>query len=404
MKLHLLLSGVVMVTNTLVAASLPVITIQPQSQTVAQGGDATLSVIASGATSYQWRFNGADISGATNSTLQITNAQAANGYYMVVVKNDTGWVPSQLVYLSINFSLGGTVPFSNFGNSRAQARYYYYPSQCNSSLFDPITNAAAQVVAGPELDQMLPVGTTKQVTNGYFVPNIGNRGVPTVTLGQAVYYRVDITYTNCSPSPYTQRSTVLKLVASSPISTTSNLYFPGYLEWPEPIVMSVAASNLVRIPGEMLMLTNEYIACTDLGVPTVQWRKDGKNLLGATNFIGSGTCGYWKTILTITNLQAADVGVYDVAVFGSNWFIGQKTSLNIQLVDGQGVFQSLRLSGSNFVCDLVGAPTRNYAIEWSTNLFDWSNLSTLSNITGTVTFSNLLDTASAKFFRARLLQ
>jgi hypothetical protein len=73
-------------------------------------------------------------------------------------------------------------------------------------------------------------------------------------------------------------------------------------------------------------------------------------------------------------------------------------------VDGQGVFQSLRLSSSNFVCDLVGAPTRNYAIEWSTNLFDWSNLSTLSNITGTVTFSNLLDIASAKFFRARLLQ
>jgi hypothetical protein len=402
MKLHLLLSGVVMVTNTLVAASLPVITMQPQNQTVAPGGNATLNVIATGAASYQWRFNGADISGATNSTLQITNAQAANGYYMVVVKNDTGWIPSQLVYLSINFDIGGTVPFSNSGNASAQAYYQY------NCFYSPITNGTAKVVAGPELDQMLPVGTSKSVANGYFSPSVGNRTVPTVAPGQTVCYRVNVTHTNsCNAIAYTQQSTVRKLVAGGggyPVPSSTNLYFPIWLEWADPIFIGSTSTNQVRILGETFSLTNGYIACTDLGPPTVQWRKDGKALLGATNFTGSGTCGYWKTILTITNLQAADVGVYDVAVFGSNWFIGQKTSLNIQLVDGQGVFQSLRLSSSNFVCDLVGAPTRNYAIEWSTNLFDWSNLSTLSNITGTVTFSNLLDIASAKFFRARLLQ
>jgi hypothetical protein len=102
-------------------------------------------------------------------------------------------------------------------------------------------------------------------------------------------------------------------------------------------------------------------------------------------------------------MQTSDAGVYDVAVLGNNWCIGPKMIVSIQLVNGQGVFQSPRSSGSNFVCDLEGAPSRNYAIEWSTNLFDWSNLLTLSNITGTVTFSNSLNTASTKFFRARLL-
>jgi hypothetical protein len=224
MKLHLLLYGVVMVTNMLLAGSLPFITTQPQSQTVAQGGDATLSVIASGATSYQWRFNGADISGATNSTLLITNAQAANGYYMVMVKNDAGWVPSQLVYLSINFDTGGTGPFSNSGNASAPAYYQY------NCYYSPITNGTAKVVAGPELDQMLPVGTSKSVANGYFSPSVGNRTVPTVAPGQMVYYRVDVTYTNsCNGIAYTQQSTVLKLVAGGggyPVPSSTNLYFP----------------------------------------------------------------------------------------------------------------------------------------------------------------------------------
>jgi Immunoglobulin domain len=242
MKLHLLLSGVVMVTNTLVAASLPVITMQPQNQTVAPGGNATLNVIATGAASYQWRFNGADISGATNSTLQITNAQAANGYYMVVVKNDTGWIPSQLVYLSINFDIGGTVPFSNSGNASAQAYYQY------NCFYSPITNGTAKVVAGPELDQMLPVGTSKSVANGYFSPSVGNRTVPTVAPGQTVCYRVNVTHTNsCNAIAYTQQSTVRKLVAGGggyPVPSSTNLYFPIWLEWPDPIF--IGSTSTIR--------------------------------------------------------------------------------------------------------------------------------------------------------------
>jgi hypothetical protein len=402
MKLHFLLLGVVIVTNTLLAASLPVITTQPQNQTVAQGGNTTLSVVATSAISYQWRFNGIDIQGATNSSLQITNAQTTNGYYMVVAKNDTGWVPSQLVYLSINFNTGGTVPFSNSGNAHAQANYPW--GLCNIYSLTPITNGTAQVIAGPELDQMLPVGTTKQVNNGYFSPNLGDRTVPTVAPRQTVYYRVDVTYTNCNPSPYTQQSTVLKLVAGLPVPSTTNLYFPGWIEWPnDPVSSPFSPTNQIRILGESFSITNYLFGDNDLGIPTFQWRKDGTNITNPQSFVGGPETSYANAVLTITNAQASDVGVYDVAVFGNNWFIGAKTSVSVQLVNGQGVFQSPRLSNSNFVCDLVGAPTRNYAIESSTNLYSWSSLLTLSNITGTVTFSNSLDTASYKFFRARLL-
>src|SRR5690348_17516170 len=82
-------------------AILPVITLQPTNQNVSPGGTATFSVTATNATSFQWRYNGSDIPNATNATLQVTGAQTNNtGYYNVIAKNDTGWVPSGLAYLS----------------------------------------------------------------------------------------------------------------------------------------------------------------------------------------------------------------------------------------------------------------------------------------------------------------
>ena len=91
-----------------------------------------------------------------------------------------------------------------------------------------------------------------------------------------------------------------------------------------------------------------------------------------------------------------------VVVLGNNWFIGPKTVLSIQITNGCGVFQSPRFPGTNFVCDLLGAAGRNYAIQWSTNLFDWKNFTTLSNFTGTITFTNTPALGGAQFYRARL--
>src|SRR5207253_468436 len=53
----------------------PAITLQPQGQTVVQGDTATFSVAATGTgpLSYQWRFNDADIGGATGATLPLAN-------------------------------------------------------------------------------------------------------------------------------------------------------------------------------------------------------------------------------------------------------------------------------------------------------------------------------------------
>lgn len=75
----------------------------PQSQTAVLGATVTFSVNAtgSGPLSYQWKKNGADIAGATGSTLTLTNVQYADaaGYSVVVSNNgtpttsNTAWLP-----------------------------------------------------------------------------------------------------------------------------------------------------------------------------------------------------------------------------------------------------------------------------------------------------------------------
>ena len=79
--------------------SIPVITTQPQSLTVTNGDAASFTVVASGspAPTYQWRKNGAALSGATLAAYSITAATTNDaGGYDVVVSNSSGSVTSSL--------------------------------------------------------------------------------------------------------------------------------------------------------------------------------------------------------------------------------------------------------------------------------------------------------------------
>jgi N-acetylneuraminic acid mutarotase len=80
----------------------PTISTNPVSETAAPGGSAVLSVNANGGNlSYQWQFNGANISGANGASLTISNLSSANiGDYTVIVANVTGSITSKTVTLA----------------------------------------------------------------------------------------------------------------------------------------------------------------------------------------------------------------------------------------------------------------------------------------------------------------
>lgn len=82
----------------------PTISAEPVSQTVPAGTNVTFSVTAGGTAplAYQWRFNSVDLLAKTNSSLTLTNVQAANvGDYAAVVSNAAGMITSAAATLTV---------------------------------------------------------------------------------------------------------------------------------------------------------------------------------------------------------------------------------------------------------------------------------------------------------------
>jgi len=404
-----------------VAQTVPVITSSPTNVTVYPGNTATFMVAATGATGYQWLFDGTNIAGATSATLQITNAQSTNcGYYLAVVKNSTGWTPSQMAYLTLDYTYGGsqptacgTLPLSNTNDT------YFAGDVDVSTLFGPEfpTNGTVQILAGPELDQMQPVGElvpyrsfdpNNRFYNGYY--NAPNQSDSAILPGQTIYYGVVVNFTNAG-DPIVFPSTIMNLAAGtngSPAPSSYGLKFPGWFvsEGVEPVFFTPGpATNQLRVSGETCSITNTYFGYTDYGTPTTQWRKNGQAIPGATNntAVMDGFSATGPSVLALTNLQASDAGIYDLIIYGNEWVVSPKITLSVQTTDGQGMFQKPTFAGTNFVCNLAGAAGRNYQVQWSTNLTSWNNLVTLSNLTGTVTFTNPASATGAQFYRTVLV-
>jgi hypothetical protein len=85
----------------------PMITIQPVSQTLVASTTAMLSVTATGTAPlrYQWRVNGANLPGATNSLLGISNVQGTEaGDYSVLAYNEAGSTVSSNATVSVIYA------------------------------------------------------------------------------------------------------------------------------------------------------------------------------------------------------------------------------------------------------------------------------------------------------------
>lgn len=89
-----------------VSTNLPAtINAQPLDQTTTTGGSASFNVVPGGTApfTFQWQVNGADIAGATNATLALSNLSTNDaGTYDVVVANTCGIVVSSTALLMVN--------------------------------------------------------------------------------------------------------------------------------------------------------------------------------------------------------------------------------------------------------------------------------------------------------------
>src|SRR6266498_2659735 len=139
-------SGMSATSSPLVTLTVLGIASQPGDQIVDVGATATFTVAATGTPlAYQWRFNGANLTGKTTNSLVLANAQLTNaGNYSVVVTYALGSVTSRVALLSftvhriegitanpdhsISLNLAGVVP-------RVFAPYYdLYPLEDSINL------------------------------------------------------------------------------------------------------------------------------------------------------------------------------------------------------------------------------------------------------------------------------
>jgi hypothetical protein len=138
----------------------PSIAVPPQDQTIVAYFDAAFSVEAGGPGpfSYQWRFNGMNIDGATNATLAMTNVQPSqDGEYVVVVINPasavssaparlTVLIPAEIVEQPKSQSVrpGTNATFSVIATSSTQMRYQW---RVDGIAIPGATNASYTVVS-----------------------------------------------------------------------------------------------------------------------------------------------------------------------------------------------------------------------------------------------------------------
>jgi hypothetical protein len=98
----------------------PFITTQPASQVVDEGGSASFTVSVGGSEpfSYQWKFNQANIPGATNATLALTDIHSYQaGDYSVVVANAYGKTASSNAVLTVTAETELVYDYSGSGKN-----------------------------------------------------------------------------------------------------------------------------------------------------------------------------------------------------------------------------------------------------------------------------------------------
>ena len=236
----------------------PSITFQPVSRTNVAGTDASFSVAATGTPvpGYQWRFNGANISGATDANLLLSNVQAGNaGNYSVVVTNLVGSVTSSVAILTVWFPPAITSQPSSRTNITG-----------SDATFIVIATGTAPLSYQWQFGGNNIAGATSSALT-----------VNNVQLANAGNYAVVVTN-----------------VAGSLASAVAALTV-----WAPPAITAQPASR-TNLTGSS---ANFSVSATGTAPLSYQWQVGGVAIVGAT-----------ASTLTLNNVQLSDTGNYSVAI------------------------------------------------------------------------------------------
>jgi len=285
-----------------------VITTQPASQTVTTGATVTLSVSATGGPlTYQWKKDGAVLDGATDSTLTITNAQAADaGTYSVEVVNSINTATSDDAILTVH-----DAPPTITAQPQDQAVVVGF----TASLTVTAEGTAPLSYQWKKDEAVLDGATDATLT------------ITNAQIADAGSYTVEVTN-----SAGAATSVAAVLTVSPPIA-------PAISVPPESMTVIAGQTVTLAVEAEGTMLI-------------YQWNKDGMPIEGATS-----------STLTLTGVQPNDAGSYTItlsndlgtitsaeAVLTVNADPGRLTNLSVRAkvgADAQTLIAGFVIAGSS---------------------------------------------------------
>lgn len=337
----------------------------PASQTVFGGANVTYTASAFGnpVPAYQWLKNGTNILGATSNTLNLNNVSTSDaGLYSVRVTNTTGTNVSASAQLNVITPLSATTSDIALGTNAPfrfiQADAFVFGGTAGNtvSATDPATDFAVEGVtvtgywnfrdfanldffgvnpANPDCFETSPGNNapTLRTTLSGLAPAIyevslvqlsHNGGVPT-----GLFADIDSSGTGTNATTFRQRdgftlrtgvtaqngtwevdlqplgqvsgNTINVLVGDAPGVNRGDYFGLAYR------LASSSAASFISQPASQVRFAGSSVTFSSSAVgnpfPTYQWRKNGTNILNATN-----------ATYTIASPQTADAGNYSVAV------------------------------------------------------------------------------------------
>ena len=339
----------------------PNITSNPSSLAVISGNDAAFSASVSGLIprSYQWRFNGANITDATNLSLTVSNVQPVNaGGYSLFVTNTAGSALSAIANLTVILQppsivtqptnviavLGTNVSFSVEADG---SRPFSYEWRLNGIAITGATNSTYNITgADPSDEGIYTVRVTSIAGSIFSSPAVLTLLYPpkivtppaSQNIGVGNTLNLTVTVQGTAPFSYQwlKTSTPIAGATSDTYSiinaqtidsgpyrvTVSNPYgtVTSAVANVSVIVGLVAPSIPYPIPGQIVppgsnVTFSPYIIGSS---PLIyQWRLNNSDLPGATN-----------ATITITNAQLVNVGNYSLVATNLG---GSATSSNAYL-------------------------------------------------------------------------
>jgi sugar lactone lactonase YvrE len=348
--------GAVISSNAILTVVVPpTIGAQPQGRVVNLGASVTFSVSASGTAPlfYQWRWNGQNIPGATNSSYVLATTETNHaGIYSLLITNIAGAVTSSNAQLDFN------VPPSISKHPKSQG----------SSIGDAVSFTVVASGTAPLNYQWTKDGINiNGATNNEYV-NLN------VQANDAGIYSVAVT-------------NIAGKLTSSNAMLTVNV---------PPTVITEPQSRSIPV-GSIVIFNVIATGTTPLGF---QWKKDGNNIAGATG-------GFF----TISNARSMDAGTYTVLITNA---VGETVSSNAVLsvfetteTANLALTEPRKSTDGAYRFNVAAVAGNNVVVEGAHNISYWDSLKTnTAPANGTLHF---FDSSTAnyfqyqRYFRARLL-